>query len=282
INMLSITGGHGDGWMPSGVDINPFLAYPGMPDGRCDGPAEARKKVREMLRSGAEIIKISSTGGVISPTDRPEHTQFSPEELAVIVEEAAFHGGVKVISHAQGTQGIKQAVLAGIHSIEHGIYLDDEVIELMLERGTFLVPTLLAPFSIIEKAEKGEPVPPHVLAKARDAFESHQQSIARAYRAGVKIAMGTDAGVMPHGTNLRELGLMCQIGMSPTEAILATTKTAAECLGWQERVGTIEAGKLADIVIWKTNPFEDIHSLADNSNAVIVLKDGKVIKNLLG
>jgi imidazolonepropionase-like amidohydrolase len=282
INMLSITGGHGDGWMPSGVDTNPFMAYPGMPDGRCDGPAEVRKKVREMLRAGAEIIKIASTGGVISPTDRPEHTQFSPEELAVIVEEASFHGGLKVMSHAQGTQGVKQAVLAGIHSIEHGIFLDDEVIELMLARGTFLVPTLLAPFSIIERAQNNEPVPPHVLAKAQDAYACHQQSIARAYRAGVKIAMGTDAGVMPHGTNLRELGLMCQIGMTPSEAILATTRTAAQCLEWQDRVGTLEKGKLADVVIWKCNPFENIHSLEDNTNAVLVLKGGKIVKNLIG
>lgn len=281
INMLSITGGHGDSWMPGGVDLNIFAAYPGMPDGRCDGPAEVRKKVREMLRAGAEVIKISSTGGVMSPTDRPEHTQFSPEELAVIVEEASFHGGVKVMSHAQGTQGVRQAVLAGIHSIEHGIFLDDEVIQMMLERGTFLVPTLLAPFSIIEKAEKNEPVPPHVLAKARDAYECHQQSIARAYHAGVKIAMGTDAGVMPHGTNLRELGLLCNIGMTPKEAILATTKTAAECLEWQDRVGTIEPGKLADLVIWTCNPLEDIHLLEDSANAALVIKDGKIVKDRL-
>lgn len=280
INALSITGGHGDSWMPSGVDPNVFAAYPGMPDGRCDGPTEVRKKVREMLRAGAEIIKICSTGGVISPTDRPEHTQFSPEELAVIVEEASFHGGLKVMSHAQGTQGIKQAVLAGIHSIEHGIFLDDEVIQMMVDKGTFLVPTLLAPYSILEKAEKGERVPAHVLSKAKDAYAKHQESISKAYHAGVKIAMGTDAGVMPHGTNLRELELMRHIGMSPKEAVLATTKVAAECLEWQERLGTIEPGKLADIVIWNCNPLEDLRALENNDNAVFVMKDGKVIKDL--
>ena len=280
INALSITGGHGDSWMPSGADLNAFAAYPGMPDGRCDGPEEVRKKVREMLRAGAEVIKICSTGGVMSPTDRPEHTQFSPAELAVIVEEASYHGGLKVMSHAQGTQGIKQAIEAGIHSIEHGIFLDDEVVRMMLERGTFLVPTLLAPFSILEQAAKNERFPPYAVAKAQDAYEWHRKSIALAYKAGVKIAMGTDAGVMPHGTNLRELGLMCEIGMSPREAILATTRVAAECLEWQARLGTLEPGKLADVVIWKVDPLADIHALEDQNNAAVVIKDGKIVKNL--
>jgi imidazolonepropionase-like amidohydrolase len=281
VNALSITGGHGDSWMPSGIDPNLFSAYAGMPDGRCDGAAEVRKKVREMLRAGAEIIKICSTGGVLSPTDRPEHTQFSPEELAVIVEEASFHGGTKVMSHAQGAHGIKQAVRAGIHSIEHGLYLDDEAIEMMVEKGTYLVPTLLAPISILEKFRDGGHVPAHVLVKAREAAERHKESIARAYRAKVKIAMGTDAGVMPHGSNLRELGLMCEIGMTPMEAILATTKHAAECLEWQDRLGTLEAGKLADIVVWKCDPLVDIHALESKDNAVMVMKNGKVIKDNL-
>ena len=267
--------------MPSGVDLNAFAAYPGMPDGRCDGTEEVRKKVREMMRAGAEVIKICSTGGVMSPTDRCEHTQFSPEELAVIVEEARFHGGLKVMSHAQGTEGIKQAVLAGIHSIEHGIFLDNEVIGLMIKRGTFLVPTLLAPFSILEQAAQNVHFPPYAVTKAREASESHRASIASAYRAGVKIAMGTDAGVMPHGTNLRELGLMCEIGMSPMEAILATTRVAAECLEWQDRLGTLEPGKLADMVVWRCDPLEDIHSLEDAKNAAVVVKDGQVVKNLI-
>ena len=281
VGALSITSGHGDSWLPSGVDLNQFIAYPGMPDGRCDGAEEVRKKVREMLRSGAEVIKIFSTGGVGSPTDRPEYTQFSPEELAVIVNEAAYYGGKKVMSHAEGAEGIKTAIRAGVHSIEHGIYIDDEGIQMMIEKGTFLVPTLFALHAIFDLVEAGESMPPYVIEKAREVSGIHKENIARAFQAGVKIAMGTDSGVGPHGNNLRELSLMCEIGMTPMQAVVATTKTAAECLEWQDRLGTLEKGKLADIVIWKTNPLEDITSLADNTNAMVILKDGKIVKDLL-
>jgi imidazolonepropionase-like amidohydrolase len=277
---LSITSGHGDSWMPSGVDPSRGTNYPGMPDAVCDGVDEVRKKAREVLRAGAEIIKICSTGGVLSPTDRPEFTQFSPEELAVIVQEGAYHGGVKVMSHAQGTEGIRQAVLAGIYSIEHGIFLDDEVIDLMIKKGTYLVPTLFAPVSIIENPEMKEKLPPFLYQKAVDVVDTHRNNIAKAYKAGVKIAMGTDAGVMRHGTNLRELSLLCGIGMSPMESILASTKIAADCLGWQNKVGTLEQDKLADIVILKKNPLEDIDSLQDTAgNIMLVMKDGKVVKD---
>jgi len=277
ISVLTITGGHGDGWMRSGNTFDLFAAYPGNPDGRCDGVEEVRKKVREVLRAGADIIKICATGGVLSPTDHPEFTQFSPEELEVIVREADYRRGVKVMAHAQGVEGIKNAVRAGIYSIEHGIFLDDEAIELMLKHGTFLVPTLLAPLSVLEQGEAGG-MPEYGVRKARETLEIHSDSISRAHKAGVKIAMGTDAGVMPHGTNLRELGLMCNIGMTPMEAIVATTQVAAECLGWQDRVGTIESGKLADIVIAKTNPLQDIRSLEKVSNIAVVMKDGKIVK----
>ncbi len=280
INALSITGGHGDGWMPSGIDTNLFDSYPGFPSSRCDGVEEVRKRTRELLRAGAEVIKICSTGGVMSPTDRPEHTQFSPEELHVIVQEGRYHGNVKVMSHAQGTEGIKQAVLAGIHSIEHGIYLDDEVIDLMLERGTFLVPTLLAPVSIVENPELEKVLLPVVIQKAKAVAEIHKESIAKAYKAGVKIAMGTDAGVMPHGTNLRELGLMCDIGMSPMESLIATTKTASECLEWQDRVGTLEPGKLGDVIVVKGDPLANIRLMEEKDNVQIVIKEGKILKQI--
>ena len=277
---LSITGGHGDGWAPSGVNTD-IGGYPGMPDCICDGVSEVRKKVREVLRSGAEVIKICSTGGVMSPTDRPEYTQFSPDELAAIVQEAHFHGGVKVMSHAQGTEGVKQAVLAGIHSIEHGIFLTDEIIQLMLERGTYLVPTLFAPLSIIEDPEMKEKLPPFLFQKAADVAEIHKESTAKAYKAGVKIAMGTDSGVMAHGKNLRELELLCGIGMTPMESILAATKVAAECLEWQDRIGTLEKGKLADVVVTRINPLDDIRSLTDCGNIAIIVKDGKLVKDIL-
>src|SRR5262249_13493170 len=154
--------------------------------------------------------------------------------------------GVKVMAHAQGMEGIKNAVRAGIHSIEHGIYLDDEAIDMMLENGTFLVPTLLAPVAVVEIGEKGG-MPDYGIRKAREVMEAHSDSTPRPHNAGVKIAMGTAAGVMPHGTNLRELGLMVNIGMTPMQAIVATPRTAAECLGWESQVGTIEPGKFADI-----------------------------------
>jgi imidazolonepropionase-like amidohydrolase len=280
ITALGITGGHTDGWMLSGSSFNLFPAYPGHPDGICDGVEEVRKKVREVLRAGAEVIKVCSTGGVLSPTDHPEFTQFTPEELAVIVQEGAYRRGIKVMAHAQGADGIKNAVRAGIHSIEHGIFLDDEAIDLMLEHGTFLVPTLLAPVAVLEIAETTGSMPEYGLRKAREVIDIHKDSIRRAYEAGVKIAMGTDAGVMPHGTNLRELCLMCEIGMSPMEAIVATTRTAAECLGWDDRLGTLEAGKLADVVITRTDALADLRSLEDNDNITLVMKGGKILRDL--
>jgi imidazolonepropionase-like amidohydrolase len=279
VSSLTTTGGHGDGWTLSGNVLNLFPSYPGNPDGLCDGVAGVRRKVREVLRAGADVIKVCSTGGVLSPTDHPEFTQFSPEELAVMVQEGAYRRGIKVMAHAQGAEGIKNAVRAGIHSIEHGIYLDDEAIELMLERGTYLVPTLLAPLAVIEIAESDGTMPEYGIRKARESIEAHRASIARAYQAGVRIAMGTDAGVMPHGDNLRELGLMCDVGMTPMEALVATTRTAAECLGWQDRLGTLQAGKLADVVIICTDPLGDIRSLENLDNITTVIKDGKIVKS---
>ncbi len=169
---------------------------------------------------------------------------------------------------------------AGIHSIEHGIYLDDEVIDMMVEKGTFLVPTLLAPLAVIEQGTEGG-MPEYGLRKAQESFEAHKVSIAKAHKAGVKIAMGTDAGVMPHGTNLREMGLMCDIGMTPMESIVATTRTAAECMGWQDKVGTLEAGKLADIVISSQNPLADVRVLEKKENIAAVIQDGNVVRSNL-
>lgn len=280
INALTITGGHGDGYTVSGnvIDIMPSN-YPGMPNGLCDGVEEVRKKTREMLRAGAEVIKVHATGGVLSATDHPEFTQFSLEELKVMVEEGHFRKGIKVMAHAQGAEGIKNAVRAGVHSIEHGIFIDDEAIELMLENGTFLVPTLLAPVAVLETAHETG-MPETAVQKSKEVIDQHVASFTKAYNAGVKIAMGTDAGVFKHGTNLRELGLMVDAGMSPMESIIASTKTAAECLGWEDRVGTLETGKLADVLVVKGNPLEDIYSLANNDTIQVVIKDGKVEKDI--
>lgn len=282
ISVLGITGGHTDNWNPSGISTPLFPEYPGNPNGICDGVEEVRKKVREILRAGAEVIKVCSTGGVLSPTDHPEFTQFTEEELRVMVQEGEFRRGVKVMAHAQGAEGIKNAVRAGIHSIEHGIYLDDEAIDLMLEHGTFLVPTLLAPLAVVEIGEATGAMPEYGLRKAKESIEAHRDSIARAYEAGVTIAMGTDAGVMPHGTNLRELSLMCDIGMNPMEAIVATTKTASECLGWDDKIGTVEEDKLADLIIMDVNPLDDIRKLQESSHIQFVMKEGQVMKDIRG
>jgi imidazolonepropionase-like amidohydrolase len=168
-----------------------------------------------------------------------------------------------------------------IHSIEHGMFLDDEVIELMLDRGTYLVPTLLAPLAVIEAAAVSGAMPEYGIRKARETIEIHNKSITKAYEAGVKIAMGTDAGVMPHGTNLRELGLMCGIGMSPMESLVATTKVAAECMGWGDRLGTLTPGKLADVVVAGVDPLADVRTLEDVDNIKLVMKDGQVLKDTI-
>jgi len=278
VTALSTTGGHGDGWLRSGVDIT-FPPYPGCPDGRCDGVEGVRRKVREVLRAGAEVIKVCTSGGVLSPTDHPDFTQFAPEELAVMVQEGAYRRGIKVMAHASGLQGIKNAVRAGVHSIEHGDNLDEETIELMLERGTYLVPTLLATVGVLEDPETAATMPEWSKPKMREVADIHRASMTRAYKAGVRIAMGTDAGVSPHGTNLRELGLMCGIGMSPMEAIVAGTRIAAGCLGWEDRVGTVEPGKLADVVVCKKDPLADIRALEDVDNISVVLKDGQVVRD---
>ncbi len=248
IRMISQTGGHGDDWFPSGVAVPLMRAHPGAPDVLVDGPEEVRRAVRLMVRHGADVIKVATSGGVLSPRDKPHHAHFRPDELAVLVAEADA-AGIGVMAHAQAAEGIKSAVRAGIRSIEHGIYLDDEAIELILERGTWLVPTLVAPRGVIEAADAGAAIPTASLAKARDVVEIHGQSFSRAVAAGVRVAMGTDSGVTPHGRNLRELELMVEGGMTPVQALVASTLSAAQLMGVDDELGTLEVGKLADVVV---------------------------------
>jgi imidazolonepropionase-like amidohydrolase len=271
LSMLSQTGGHGDGWMPYGGTVRALLTnHPGVPDTIVDGPDEMRAKVRELIRMGADVIKVATSGGVLSPRDKPTHAHFRPEELEVLVEEATA-AGIFVMAHAQAAPGIKNAIRAGIRSIEHGIYLDDEAVELMLERGTWLVPTLVAPRGVIDAAEAGASIPEASVAKAREVVETHKASFAKAVAAGVKVAMGTDSGVTPHGLNLRELALMVEGGMTPMQAIEASTRSAAELMGLEDELGTLEPGKRADLVLVDGDPL-DIATLADRVSGVY--KDG--------
>jgi imidazolonepropionase-like amidohydrolase len=272
LTMISQTGGHGDGWLPSGQHARLLATYPGMPSNLVDGPDEMRRKVRELVQAGADVIKIATSGGVLSPRDDPRHAHFRPEELAVLIEEATA-AGIFVMAHAQATEGIKNAVDAGIRSIEHGIYLDDEVIEMMKERGTFLVPTLVAPTGVRRAAEAGLSIPEASLRKADEVVEIHKESFAKAVAAGVKVAMGTDSGVTPHGDNLDELALMQEGGMSPTDVLVATTRNAAELLDVLDDRGTIEPGKRADLVVIDGDPLE-FEGLRDR--VVAVLLDGEV------
>jgi imidazolonepropionase-like amidohydrolase len=256
IDMLSQTGGHGDEYFPCGHQI-PLLSpsYPGKPTVIVDSPDEMRRAVRELIRAGADVLKVASSGGVMSVGSDPRRAHLRPAELDVLVEEATAAGRF-VMAHAQASDGIKNAVRAGVRSIEHGIFLDDEAIDLMLERGTWLVPTLIAPIWVIESVEAGAQISDASLRKARDVVEIHAESFRRAVEAGVKVAMGTDAGVGPHGDNLRELPLMAKGGMSPAEVLRATTSEAARLLGVDDDLGTIAEGKLADLVVVGGDAYE--------------------------
>jgi imidazolonepropionase-like amidohydrolase len=206
-------------------------------------------------RAGADVIKICTSGGVLSPRDNPRHAHFDMEELRACVAEARA-GGLEVVAHAQATDGIKNAIRAGIRSIEHGVYLDDEAISMMLEAGTWLVPTLVAPLGVLEAADRGAAMTEAAVRKAREVVETHKDSFRRAVAAGVRVAMGTDSGVTAHGENLRELGLMAAGGMKPEEVLAATTSSAARLLGVDGELGTIEPGKRADLVLVDGDPFD--------------------------
>jgi imidazolonepropionase-like amidohydrolase len=273
VTALSQTGGHVDGWMPSGFCVGHAVAHPGCPSGLVDGPEEMRKKVRELIRAGADVIKVCTSGGVLSPRDNPRHGHFRDDELLALVAEADA-AGLGVMAHAQATDGIKAAIRTGIRSIEHGIYLDEEAIEMMLDAGTWLVPTISAPRAVLDAVDAGAALPPAVIAKAREVIDAHQASFAMAAAAGVKIAMGTDSGVGPHGSNLTELALMASGGMTPSEVLVATTSAAAELMGLDDQLGRVAPGMRADLVVVNGDP-RDLDQL--RSNIRLVYKDGLLV-----
>jgi len=279
VTMLSQTGGHADGLLRSGVNLE--VGWPGMPSGIVDGPDAVRRKVREMIRAGADVIKVATSGGVLSPDDDPRHPHFRPDELEEMVAEAAA-AGIWVMAHAQGAEGIKNAVRAGVRSIDHGIYLDDEGIELMLERGTWLVPTLVAPRGVLEAADAGVSIPASSVEKARGVIEAHRDAVRRAIEAGVRVAMGTDSPVAAHGANLRELAQMVECGMDLQASLVATTSSAAELLGLDDELGTLHPGTCADLVVLDGDALE-VATLRERvrqvwKDGVLVAENGKVLR----
>jgi imidazolonepropionase-like amidohydrolase len=263
---LSITGGHGD---------ENFLApqYDWSSDGVADGVDGVTKKVRENIKYGADLIKFMATGGVLSEGDNPALAQYSPEEMKAIVDTA--HGlGRKVAAHAHGAGGIKYAVLAGVDSIEHGSYINDEDIELMKQRGTYLVPTVYLEDWLIENVQVLG-LTPNMIEKAKLVLPIAQQNLSHAFKSGVKVAFGTDSAVYPHGLNGHEFGKMVEMGMSPLQTIQAATVNASDLLGWADRVGTIEPGKFADIIAVQGDPLTNVRVL---ENVQFVMKGGEVVK----
>ncbi|MCX4678813.1 amidohydrolase family protein [Streptomyces sp. NBC_01433] len=273
VAMLSPTGGHGDFRA-----ANNDGAVDSTMGRLADGPAECRKAVRGVLRQGADCVKVAATGGVWSPTDQPDDDGFLEDEIRTITEIAAGHRGKKVAAHAQGRGGILNAVRGGVASIEHGYEIDDEAIDLMLERGTFLVPTLTTANTDPDPKKAA----PWAYAKKRHWQEVARTHIPHAIERGVRVAMGTDCGIAEHGTNLRELGHLVDCGMTPMGALRAGTSEAAELLGLAHEIGTLEPGKRADVVIARGNPLTDIHALGRPENILLVMKDGVAYKDVDG
>ncbi len=264
---LSITGGHCDN------NLLPF-DYHRTSDGAADGVEAVQHKTREIIKYGADLIKVCATGGVLSHGDNPQASQYTLEEMKAIVADA-HRLGRKVAAHAHGAQGIVWASEAGADSIEHGSYIDDAGIAEMKKNGTYLVPTLYLTDWFLENAERiGTPA--ELIAKAREVAPAARKNVARAFAAGVKVGFGTDAAVYPHGMNAREFAVMVKLGMTPMGAIQAATVNDADLLGWSDKVGTIEAGKWADIIAVDGDPLADVTTL---ERVTFVMKGGEVVKN---
>ena len=247
---------------------------------QADGPDEIVKAVAEQIRAGADVIKFIATGGVLTPGASPGTAQLTLEELRAGVEEAV-RAGRRVAAHAHGAEGMKNALRAGVHSIEHGTLLDDEALDLFLELRTFLVPTLSAIQCGFEHGKQGG-MPDYALEKCAGMAEAQRKNFRKAVKAGVRIAMGTDAGTPfnYHGRNAQELRRMVQLGLTPMRAIEAATRSAATLLGLEQEIGTVEAGKQADLIVVKGNPLDDIALLEKPARLRYVIQSGKIVKGV--
>ncbi len=262
---MGITGGHCDENMPA------YDWRSSAPTGVADGAAEVQKKVREQIKFGADVIKICATGGVLSAGDDPKTSQYTPEELRLIVADA-HRLGRRVAAHAHGGEGIRFAVEAGVDTIEHGTYVDDLAIAAMKARGTWLIPTLAVGHDLLENGEKRH-IPAELIAKMRTIDAQGTVARAKAFKAGVRFAFGTDAGVFPHGENAQEFAALVKMGMTPLQALQSATLNAADALGWSDKVGAIEPGKWADIIAVDGDPLADITA---TERVRFVMKSGDV------
>lgn len=268
---IGSTGGHADS------QFNPYIKpVPEMIDGQVvDGPYEAMRAARFVIKYGADVVKFMSTGGVTTMGTTLGAQQLTYEEMRGLIEVAEMYG-VATLTHAHGAEGIKTAVRAGVTSIEHGTLADDECVELMVERGTYLTPTISASRRILERGQEAG-VPPYAMEKAREAASYHEASFRKCLDAGVKIVFGTDAGspCNPHGDQHMEFQYLCEFGMTPLQTLVAATRTGAELLRMWDRIGSIEEGKYADIIAVDGNPLEHVMDIA---NMAFVMKGGTIYK----